>query len=167
MRRLIYTVAAFLAGCVAMALLLREHDPTEERVNRVTVRDTIRCYYPVARESVVVRYERVRLPVAGDKPREPEQTGTAVAESVVADSAEVVVPITRREYRDSSYRVWISGYMASLDSIETYTRHDYTRVTGVAGQRRWHVGVTAGCGYGRSGFGPYIGVGVSYSIFSF
>lgn len=167
MRRLIYAVAAFLTGCIAMALLLRGHNPTEERANRVRVCDTIRCYYPVARDSVVVRYERVRLPVAGDKSPGLEQTGTAVADSAVADSAEVVVPIAQKEYRDSSYRVWISGYMASLDSIETYTRHDYTRVTGVAGRRRWHVGVTAGCGYGRSGFGPYIGVGVSYSIFSF
>lgn len=160
-------VVCFLAGCVAMALLLRGINLTEERANMVTVYDTIRCYYPVVRDSVVVRYERVRLRVAGDKSPGLEQTGTVVADSVVADSAEVVVPITRREYRDSSYRVWISGYMASLDSIETYGRHDYTGVTAGVERRRWHVGVTAGCGYGRCGFGPYIGIGVSYSIFSF
>lgn len=42
--------------------------PRETDTTKVTVIDTIPYYKPVAKDSVVVRYERVKLPTSDDKP---------------------------------------------------------------------------------------------------
>lgn len=163
MRQLLYLTAAFLVGSILTAFLMGRA-PTEPTVETVTIYDTIPYYYPVARDSVVVRYETHRLPVSGDKSPELEQK-TDLEE---ADSVDVVIPITQKEYQDSTYHLWISGYAANLDSIHTFTRHDYTTVTlPPAKPKRWHLGVTAGFGITPKGMQPYIGAGIIYSFKSF
>ena len=54
-----------------------------------------------------------------------------------------------------------------LDSIRVFART--TTVTHRVWEppKRWHIGVTAGYGYGAKGLQPYVGVGITYSIFSF
>lgn len=82
----------------------------------VTVVDTVTCYRPVLRDSMVVRYETVRLMVA-------DTARVTITDTVrVADSVEVVVPITQKVYEDSLYRAYVSGYRPQLDSIYIFAQ---------------------------------------------
>ncbi|MDE6346430.1 MAG: hypothetical protein K2L55_07165 [Muribaculaceae bacterium] len=163
MKRLFYITTAFVAGMVAAGVLAHRHKGNDAAqsaplIRTETIYDTIPYLLPMPRDSVVVRYETHRLPVT-----------EALCDTIAGvDSVEVAVPITRKEYEDSTYHAWISGYHVSLDSICTYSRHDYTTVKQpTAKPRRWHLGVSAGYGCGPQGFQPYIGLGITYSIISF
>lgn len=121
--------------------------------------DTIPYYHPVLKDSVVIRYETVKLPIKKDT------CGSLIDTCITfPDSVEVEIPITQKEYKDSFYRAWISGYNAKLDSIEIYNRtkviteHIYIQ----SKRKRWGLGLQAGYGYLT---GAYIGIGVSYSLF--
>ena len=117
----------------------------------VTFYDTIPYYYPVARDSVVVRYETHRLPIDTTANVGHEDNFTTKT-----DSADVVIPISQKEYQDSTYHVWVSGYAANLDSIYTYSRHDYMTVTPASAKpKRWHLGVTVGFAVTPKGVQPY------------
>lgn len=133
----------------------------EVHSDTVTVVDTIPYRYPVPRDSAVVRYETVRLMVA-------DTARITITDTVrVADSVEVVVPITQRVYGDSLYRAYVSGYRPRLDSIFVYPRTSYITTTVKEKPKRWGIGVQAGYGVGRGGHGPYVGIGVSYDLYSF
>lgn len=132
---------------------------TERRV--VTVYDTCLYHMPVARDSVVVRYERVRLPSIASAST-PQDTAISV-------TAEVEVPITQKEYADTTYRAWVSGYMASLDSIEVYDKTvTVTETITFTRTKRWAftVGPTVGAGWDGHRISPFIGVGLTWG-FSF
>lgn len=98
----------------------------------------------------------------------PYGTGAGGEPRCSADSAIVELPMIQRHYADSTYEAWVSGPLdPRLDSVRVYART--TTITRRARKppKRWHLGVSAGYGYGAQGFQPYIGVGVTYSIFSF
>lgn len=80
----------------------------------------------------------------------------------------VRIPIERTTYQDSTYRAVISGYRASLDTIQIYPIHTYTTITNIiTKQKRFNIGVQAGVGYGFLLKKPdiYVGLGVSYRLF--
>lgn len=79
------------------------------------------------------------------------------------DSCEVVLPITTKEYNSTYYRAWVSGYEASLDSIEVYRNTEI--ITMDKKRRRW--GCVFGIGYGAAlgGVTPYVGVMLGYRLF--
>lgn len=162
MKQILYVIAAFILGCIATAIYLTERPSTEPTEKTVTTYDTIPYHVAVARDSVVVRYEAHRLPVA-------EVKRDTVRDTVITvDSANVIIPITQKEYQDSTYHAWISGYAVSLDSIYTYTRHEYTTVQLPSPKpKRWHLGITAGFAMTPKGFQPYVGAGITYSFKSF
>lgn len=163
MKQLLYAVAAFLAGCIVTAIFFTANMPDMTTTRTVTVNDTIPYYIAVVKDSTVVRYETHRLPTDTSA-----YVGREVNFTMKTDSADVVIPITQKEYKDSTYHVWISGYAANLDSIHTYTRHDYTTVTlAPAKPKRWHLGVTAGFAVTPKGAQPYVGCGITYSFKSF
>ena len=83
------------------------------------------------------------------------------------DTTYIVLPRTQKEYSDSLYRAWVSGYQPQLDSIKLFTPIKYITTTVREPARKWHIGITAGYGVGKNGLSPYLGVGVSYSVFSF
>lgn len=83
------------------------------------------------------------------------------------DSVAVMAPIVQKHYRDSNYEAWVSGPIdPQLDSLRVF------RPTTIINQKvwkppkHWHIGITAGYGYGPKGFQPYVGIGITYSIFS-
>lgn len=163
MKQLLYIVVAFLSGCIASAIYFTARKPAEPTRTSITVYDTIPYYYPVARDSVVVRYRTVRMPIDSTS-----NIGREDNLPIQNDSADVVIPITQKEYTDSAYHAWISGYAVNLDSIRTFTRHDYTTVTLPAPKpKRWHLGITAGLAITPKGVQPYIGCGITYSFKSF
>lgn len=93
-------------------------------------------------------------------------------EKVTPDSADVVVPITQTIYEDSTYTAYVSGYNASLDSLIFRMPREVTTITNTHYQKpkRWSIGIQVGYGMTLKGtpqFAPYVGIGVSYNLFSF
>lgn len=121
--------------------------------------ETIPFYYPVPKDSVIKRYETVKLPVKKNSCEVPKDTCTSL------DSAEVVIPITQKVYEDSFYRLWVSGCNTQLDSIKVNSRIREIRipVPVPAKRKRWGLGIQAGYGYPG---GWYVGVGINYNLFS-
>lgn len=91
----------------------------------------------------------------------PELPGTAFP-----DTLRAVVPITQKEYKDSLYTAWVSGFMPRLDSIEVRGKAITIRET-VTKRNAFSVGVTGGVGYGVLNRKPdfFIGVGATLQIF--
>lgn len=78
----------------------------------------------------------------------------------------VHIPIERTIFQDSTYRAVVSGYWASLDTIQVFPLHTYTTITNTK-QKRFNIGIQAGVGYGICTKKPdvYVGLGVSYRLF--
>lgn len=83
----------------------------------------------------------------------------------VGDTLRAAVPITQREYRDSDYAAWVSGFMPRLDSIRIY-RKAVVRTQAVTRRNAFSVGLTGGLGYGVLTRKPdvWVGVGVTWRI---
>lgn len=95
-------------------------------------------------------------------------TGAGGEPRCSTDSAMVELPIIQRHYADSTYEAWISGPVdPRLDSLRVIARTTTITKREWKPPKRWHIGLTAGYGYGPKGFQPYIGVGITYSIISF
>lgn len=85
------------------------------------------------------------------------------------DSIDVLVPISQKVYEDSTYRAYVSGYNANLDSIYVFHRTEYitNNILIKTKPKRFSIGVQAGYGMTPRGFQPYIGIGISVNLFSF
>lgn len=166
----IIAVIAVIANVAVGFIFYRRGNDTRPAA-RDTVRtvyvDTVKIEKPVARDSVVVKYVKVRLPRA--------ESGNDTLAHLInkanknTDSAEVVIPITQKRYSDTTYTAWVSGFRPALDSIHVYPRREVVTVTNtVRGKhKRFGVGFHAGYGVTPHGLQPYIGVGVNYSILDF
>lgn len=169
---LLYGVIFWFAAIGIENQLSPKQGETKSDTTKVTIIDTIPYYKPVAKDSVVVRYERVKLPTSDDKPYYASLSLTKPVDSVgrVADSISIDLPITQKRYGDSTYTAWVSGYRPALDSIYVYPRHETVTITNTIRQkpRHWGLGVSAGYGYAPGkGMVPWVGVGVSYTLISF
>ena len=142
-------------------------------VEREVYVDTIPYYKPVAKDSVVVRYETVKLPKALDRDtitadtlREKRTEGWLLAE---ADSVEVEIPIGQKVYEGEQYRAYVSGYAVEMDSIfvfprtEVVTLTETQTITKKERAKPFGIGAFAGYGYGPRGFQPVVGVGISWT----
>ena len=159
---------------------------------KTTIVDTIAYYKPILKDSTVINYVTVRLPKADDKEDNfPNKTVTKLPESVQKfpesdknlqdsvqnfsksvpeDSVTVQIPITQKVYEDSTYTAYVSGYRASLDSLVFKMPREVITIKEKKKHKRWGVGFQVGYGLtlkGNPQFTPYIGVGVSYNLFSF
>lgn len=128
---------------------------------RVVVYDTMTYRKPIAVDSVVLRYETIKV-------RKVVSDTIKVVDSA-DDSVAVEIPITQKHYADSTYSAWVSGYDPCLDSIQVYPRTEVVTITQKieAKPKRWGIGVQGGIGYGKGGFSPYIGVGIQYNLIRF
>lgn len=150
-------ILVILFACAVLFLWNRQQElSTLLRPDTTEYVETIPFYYPVPRDSVVIRYKYAKLPVKKDTCKVKQDT-------CMPDSAEVVIPITQKVYEDSLYRAWVSGYDVNLDSIEVYTRTREIRISVpfLAKHKRWGLGLQAGYGYPN---GWYIGVGITYNL---
>ena len=134
-----------------------EVDEPLPKTEKTTYVDTIPYYKPIPKDSVVLRYQVVKAPIASKDSTKSN------------DSAEVIVPITQKEYEDSSYHVWISGHIPKLDSIKVYNKntiitHTITSTITKYKTKNWGIGVQAGYGYNFNKASPYIGIGIQYNI---
>lgn len=122
--------------------------------------DTVKYFQPIPRDSLVIRYKTVKLPIA-------DSAHIAICDTIIKDSIDVVIPITQKEYRDSAYHLWISGFQPSLDSIKVFNRYSIvTKENTLYKTKKWGLGIQVGYGWNGTQTSPYIGVGVSYNFFS-
>ena len=137
---------------------------TEEATT--TVVDTIPKFIdqPIPRDSVVLRYKTIKVPIY-------DTVHVYRADTLQVDSVSVEIPITQKMYQDSTYQAWISGYEPSLDSIRIFqpvitVTNTVTNTEIRYKTKRWGLGVQVGMGVAPNKVEPYIGIGVSYNIFS-
>lgn len=85
----------------------------------------------------------------------------------VRDTVLVEVPIYTYVAQDSLYRVEAEGFNVRFNRIDVYPRTVYrTQEKVVKTSDKWGVGVQVGYGASKQGLSPYIGIGVSYNIFT-
>lgn len=168
---------SFFGGCLTTIILLAgtalifkrcQNESVEKATEETTTvsRDTIPVFIdtPIPRDSTVLRYESIKVPVL-------DTIRTTVADTLLSDSVTVEIPITQKVYQDSTYQAWVSGYKPSLDSIRifqpiTIITRTITNTEVKYKSKRWGVGVQAGLGITPTKVEPYIGIGVTYNIFS-
>lgn len=146
---------------IAAAFLLGRRSVKPEivkihRTDTVVVRDTVRETVLVPKVRYLTRVDTVLLPVPGDTVEGP-----------------VLVPISRKVYEGEDYRAVVSGFRASLDTLDifrktqTVTNTVVQRVEVPGKPKRWGIGVSAGYALTPQGVKPYIGAGISYSFITF
>lgn len=146
---------------IAAAFLLGRRSVKPEivkihRTDTVVVRDTVRETVLVPKVRYLTRVDTVLLPVPGDTVEVP-----------------VLVPISRNVYEGEDYRAVVSGFRASLDTLDifrktqTVTNTVVQRVEVPGKPKRWGIGVSAGYALTPQGVKPCIGAGISYSFITF
>lgn len=134
------------------------HPNVEVQIDTCIIHDTIIVEKPILQK--VAMTDTLRLPVL---------TRDTL---MLHDTVFVTLPIEQRQYGDTRYTAWVSGYRPQLDSIHIYQRTEYItkEIKMVTKPKRWGLGLQAGYGIalhnGQVFTAPYIGVGLSYSIFS-
>lgn len=144
--------AAFLLGRRSVKPEIVEIHTTDT----VVVRDTVRETVLVPKVRYLTRVDTVLLLVPGDTVKVP-----------------VLVPISRKVYEGEDYRAVVSGFRASLDTLDifrktqTVTNTVVQRVEVPSKPKRWGIGVSAGYALTPQGVKPCIGAGISYSFITF
>ena len=107
--------------------------PLLERVDTVTVRDTVVDYMPVVTEVRTVRVDTVRLAVA-----QPSDT------VVIHDTVEVEVPIVFSRYHGDNYDIGVSGFRTELEYVKVYPQTKIVTKGYSIEPKRWGFGVAVG-----------------------
>lgn len=85
------------------------------------------------------------------------------------DSADVIIPMERKVYEDSTYRAVITGAWVSLDTMQVYPRRETVTIRHPPDRRkRW--GVSAGIGAAVTTDGrisPALFLGATYTFATF
>lgn len=167
-KNITFAVLVLLLAC-SILFNVHQYVNTGNRIYRDTVRtiwvDTIPYYKPVPKDSMVIRYITEVLPVV---PYTYNNGGKIIPDSCnISDSVKVSIPITSKVYEDSTYRAYVSGYHANLDSIFIFPTREVITITQKEKVKRWGLGIHAGYGFGKNGSSPYIGIGITYNLFNF
>jgi hypothetical protein len=150
-------IAVIALALIAVAFLLGRRSVKPEiveihRTDTVVVRDTVRETVLVPKIRYLTRVDTVLLLVPGDTVKVP-----------------VLVPISRKVYEGEDYRAVVSGFRASLDTLDifrktqTVTNTVVQRVEVPGKPKRWGIGVSAGYALTPQGVKPYIGAGIQYN----
>ncbi len=137
---------------------------------RSTYSDTIPFYVPVPKDSVVIKYKIVKLPVADNRNDKPSTPAAADSLPGKPDTANVVIPVEQKVYQDSCYTAYVSGFRPSLDSLIFHPKVNTVIINKKTKPKRWSIGLQAGYGVSLQQtpkIYPYLGIGISYRLFSF
>ena len=145
----------FIVIILAMILTWSLVKQVSSRITRTTTCDTITVYdtviMPIARDSIITRYQTVKLPII----KTEYETDTIFK----TDSVEVQVPISQKVYEDSTYKAFVSGFNTSLDSIYIKNKYITKTITNTKTKpTKWGLGATAGYDPINRNFGVVIGV---------
>ena len=119
--------------------------------------DTIFLARPIAYKVKEIKHDTVRIT------------------DVKHDSVDFILPVIQKEYRDSTYSAWVSGYQeVNLDSIEVYQKNIFTEINNtkyVTKYKNRPFGFSVGLGGTYSPVSnkiePGIFLGITYTIKSF
>ncbi|MBO6254678.1 MAG: hypothetical protein J6O49_13690 [Bacteroidaceae bacterium] len=140
------------------------YSDTIVHTDTITYIDTVRYMKPIPKDSFVIRHQTIT-----------DTTHVIVNDKDTTIVTNYNVPITQKEYNDSTYHAWVSGYEPTLDSIYVFPKYQQinntqqinTTITKIKYKNRhWGLGVSSGIGYSPQGFTPYVGVGIQYNIFT-
>lgn len=126
----------------------------------IPVFDTIPYYLPVPKDSVVIRYVTATLPAAHDSIPADDDPEEAMA----GDSVRVEIPITQKVYSTPDYTAYVSGYRASLDSVDIYRMQYSLEPRPPDKSSRWGLSAGTGVAWTPNGLKPALFVGVSYTF---
>lgn len=173
-------VGLVLGGIIGYGALRRGNaTPHDTERDTITYVDTIAYYQPMAKDSASVRYITRVLPVVRrdtimayaerGHARDNEENTPPQYSSDERDSTVVEIPIMQKHYEGEDYTAWVSGYQPNLDSIFVFPRTTIIREAVKKPPDKWHIGITGGYGYGIKSrqAEPFIGIGITYSLFSF
>ena len=154
--RLAAWVICFLAG-LFIGRTERKHEVqiVQLKPDTLVVRDTMFLEKP--------KYVQVRSTVT-------DTVYLPAVDSSKDVAVEIPIEYKYAEYSDAD--IWYHGYNADIDSCRVFPKTVYintpyeVRIKEKV-KTRWGIGVQAGYGVSKSGLSPYIGVGVSYNLFSF
>lgn len=154
MRALIFIL---LIACCIISFLGGYDYASKHCYNVSTVTDTI-----VKRDTITAIPDTVYRTIALG-----EKTVKVVVHDTLCktDTVTISLPFVQKQYKDSSYSAWISGYEPSLDSIRVFPKTTIIRESKVVRQkdRRW--GVFGGIGIGVSDrITPCVVVGIGCRI---
>ena len=156
MKILLYIIGLIFGAFLLTLVWRRCADSTE--VVTDTIFKVVKVDRPIVRESTIVKYEVVQLPIAND---------TICVSDTIKDSVLVQVPIEQKVYSDSNYTAWVSGYRPRLDSISiTHKEVSFHNLDNNSskGSKRLYLGIQVGYGITPRGMQPYLGLGVSYKF---
>ena len=165
MKNLIY-ILGLIFGAFLVSLFWRRCADSTEVVSD-TIFKVVKVDRPIVRESTIVKYKVVQLPIANDTICVSSRKCICVSDTI-KDSVFVQIPIEQKVYSDSNYTAWVSGYNPKLDSISiTHTEVSHKLVNNSKGSKRLFIGIQVGYGITPRGMQPYLGLGVSYNFFGF
>ncbi len=159
-------LAAFFAGVLVCVIITAGFSMCGGRTGKITVeRDTIydilTIKEPVPVHDTILRYVKKNPIILHDT--------TIVLKNdtdiYITPDSQILVPISQKVYEDSTYRAYVSGYQAKLDSIFVFQKTIHERVTTVTGSQKKpniDVGLFFGGGYGITTKRPdiFVGAGV-------
>lgn len=125
--------------------------------------DTIRIDQPREIYRTIVRYDTLK------KIEFVNVTDEELLKKLDSLNLEIEIPIDQAIYKDSvenaKYEAFVSGYKATLDSINIECRQIETIITKTERipARRIGFGIQAGVGY-TGKISPYIGIGIQYRL---
>lgn len=173
-------IGLFLGFAIYAALLVRNKSKPRIVDRDTIVRiDTIPHYLPVAKDSIVVKYITRYFPIAKTATHDTNMirkdlndSAGGIARSCSVDGqgrTAVEIPIIQKRYEGKDYLAYVSGYEPSLDSIFVYPKTTTIRERIYKPPNKWHIGITGGYGYSfkTKQATPYVGIGITYSLFSF
>lgn len=128
------------------------------------------CTNAVTRTDTIIKRDTVTL--IPDTVCDTVQLGERIVKVAVRgdtlyriDTVAVSLPFVQKQYRDSSYSAWVSGYEPSLDSIKIFPKTTIIRESKVERKKDKRWGVYGGVGIGVSDrVTPYVGIGIGYRI---
>lgn len=167
MKKLPWLLTGLFALCLCVSLFYnaKSHRHITNTSDTITIHDTLVDLHPIPKDSIIVKYKTITLPAKHDTTQKDQ---LIVQLDTIKDSIYVTLPISQKEYEDSTYHAWVSGYQPSLDSIAIFQKTTIiTNTNTIYKTKRWGVGVQAGVGLSSDKkVVPYIGIGVHYNIFS-
>lgn len=165
MNKTLCFILGLILGLAIVLLLPKSSNVTQvHKIVSDTIYDTVLYDVPITHDSCVIRYETHVLPIYKDT---IIQSHVVVYDTMANDSTNVVVPITQKHYKENEYDAWVSGFNPNLDSIKLYRPTINNTIHVREKEKRFGVGVVLGYGATKDGLSPYVGVGVTYSLFKF
>lgn len=158
MNKLFFTFLASLIMGVVIGITYERNqfpEPFPEQIDSVIIRDTIRD--TITYTNVVPKYiERERI-----------DTCWVIIDDTI--KVQVPIPISTYHFKDSTYDCKVDGFKVSMKEMNVYPTTIVKTITikELAKKKHWGIGVNGGYGISKNGLSPYVGVGISYNLWSF